>query len=137
MLVEALQGPELLLVLDNCEHLVNGCSELLEPVLGACPELRVLATSREPLRVAGEVVWLVPPLAYAAPQGVPLTDLAQVPAVALFVARARARRPDFVLTTHTAMAIEHLACLFLNYPVLLMLRRSRFANQAEAQDPPR
>ncbi|WP_181019776.1 LuxR C-terminal-related transcriptional regulator [Nonomuraea typhae] len=58
----AVGGGKQLLVLDNCEHLIEHCAELCTYLLGACPDLRVLATSREPLRVAGETVWRVPPL---------------------------------------------------------------------------
>src|SRR5439155_15620663 len=57
-------GPRrLLLVLDNCEHLVDACAQLAAALLAACPELRILATSREPLRIGGEVTWRVPSLA--------------------------------------------------------------------------
>jgi transcriptional regulator with XRE-family HTH domain len=96
-LLEALQRSSLLLVLDNCEHLVDACSALVKQLLRACPELRVLATSREALGVAGEVTWLVPPLAYLAPEKGQLGDLAGLPAVALFVERAHDRRAEFAL----------------------------------------
>jgi hypothetical protein len=58
-----LRSAELLLVLDNCEHLLGACADLAVALLGSCPGLRVLATSREPLGVPGEAVYLVPPLA--------------------------------------------------------------------------
>ena len=58
-----LSGWLTLVILDNCEHLVAACAALTEHLLGACPELRILATSREPLRVPGEVTWRVPSLA--------------------------------------------------------------------------
>ena len=61
-LVEALAGKEMLLVLDNCEHLVEAAARLVDTLLASCPHLRVLATSREPLGVSGEVNWAVPPL---------------------------------------------------------------------------
>ena len=87
-LVWRLGSAELLLVLDNCEHLLGACAELVVTLLGSCPGLRVLATSREPLGVPGEAVYPVPPLAVPAgsdgPQG-----LADAPAVRLFLARAR------------------------------------------------
>ena len=54
-LVEHLKGLRTLLVLDNCEHLIEACADLAETLLRACPDLRILATSREPLRVAGEI----------------------------------------------------------------------------------
>ena len=56
-----------LLILDNCEHLIAACAVLAEHLLGACPGLRILATSREPLRVPGEVTWRVPSLALPDP----------------------------------------------------------------------
>jgi predicted ATPase/DNA-binding SARP family transcriptional activator len=62
-LADALRPRELLLVLDNCEHLIEACAELAETLLAACQGVRVLATSREPLRAAGEIPWQVPPLA--------------------------------------------------------------------------
>jgi predicted ATPase len=87
-LVYRLRSAELLLVLDNCEHLLGACAELAVPLLGRCPGLRVLATSREPLGVPGEAIYPVPPLAVPTgsdgPQG-----LADAPAVRLFLARAR------------------------------------------------
>ncbi len=61
-LAEALRARQLLIVLDTCEHIVDGCAELVQQLLASCPSLRVIATSREPLRVRGETVWRVPPL---------------------------------------------------------------------------
>jgi DNA-binding SARP family transcriptional activator len=86
-----LRSAELLLVLDNCEHLLGACADLAVALLGSAPGVRVLATSREPLGVPGEAVYPVPPLA------VPLESsdaqaLARAPAVRLFVARATAAR---------------------------------------------
>jgi DNA-binding XRE family transcriptional regulator len=62
-LVTALKPKELLLLLDNCEHLVRACAQIAEAVLQQCPDVRILATSREALSIAGEVHWRVPPLA--------------------------------------------------------------------------
>jgi len=81
-LADALKPRELLLVLDNCEHLVDECADLTRVLLARCPRLWVLATSREPLRMAGENVWRVPPLEPA--EG-----------ARLFLARAAAIRPGF------------------------------------------
>src|ERR671931_459983 len=69
-----LQLRRLLLVLDNCEHLVGACATLAERLLGAAPGLHVLATSRQPLRIAGEVVWRVPSLSLPAPRHPPARD---------------------------------------------------------------
>ncbi|MFB9200869.1 LuxR C-terminal-related transcriptional regulator [Nonomuraea spiralis] len=97
-LPEAIGGRRVLLVLDNCEPVIGECAELCRDLLGACPRLTVLATSREPLRVPGETVWRVPPLSLVGEES---------EAVRLFVARATAARPDFELTEETLpLAIE-------------------------------
>jgi predicted ATPase/DNA-binding SARP family transcriptional activator len=87
-LVYRLRSAELLLVLDNCEHLLDTCTELAVTLLGSCPGLRVLATSREPLGVPGEAVYPVPPLPVP-PESAGEQALACAPAVRLFLARAR------------------------------------------------
>ncbi|MBO2465101.1 hypothetical protein J4709_46810, partial [Actinomadura sp. LCR2-06] len=84
-LADALRGPSVLIVLDNCEHVIEECAELTGLLLARCPRMRVLATSREPLRMAGENIWRVPPLE-------------PHEAVRLFADRARAARPGFDVT---------------------------------------
>jgi predicted ATPase len=86
-----LRSAELLLVLDNCEHLLGACADLAVALLGSCPGLRVLATSREPLGVPGEAVYPLPPLAVPA-EGADAQAVARAPAVRLFVARGRSAR---------------------------------------------
>jgi predicted ATPase/DNA-binding SARP family transcriptional activator len=87
-LVYRLRSAELLLVLDNCEHLVDACAELAVTLLGSCPGLRVLATSREPLGVPGEAVYPVPPLPIP-PESADGQAIEHAPAARLFLARAR------------------------------------------------
>jgi predicted ATPase/Tfp pilus assembly protein PilF/DNA-binding XRE family transcriptional regulator len=88
----------LLLVLDNCEHLIDACADAVPVLLAACPGLTVLATSRMALRVRGEQVFLLQPLPLTGvPLGGPSDATEQSPAVALFVERARQANPDFVL----------------------------------------
>ncbi len=87
-----LRPAELLLVLDNCEHLPGACAALAADLLGACPGLRVLATSREPLGVPGEAIFPLPPLAVP-PEGADAQALAAAPAVRLFLARSALTRP--------------------------------------------
>src|SRR5215472_10301171 len=87
-----LRSAELLLVLDNCEHLPGACAALAADLLGSCPGLRVLATSREPLGVPGEAVCPVPPLAVP-PESSDARALAGAAAVRLFLARSALARP--------------------------------------------
>ena len=88
-LAAALASRRLLLVLDNCEHLIGAVARLAETLLGACPRLHILATSREPLRVPGETIWRVPPLALPTLSPTAPESLPQVEAVALFLERAK------------------------------------------------
>lgn len=107
-LVTALASRHLLLILDNCEHLIGAVARLVETLLGACPHLHILATSREPLRVQGETVRRVPPLEVPATNAhvLPSLDsLIEVPAVALFLDRARAHQSDFALTPQNAAVV--------------------------------
>src|SRR5216683_1031108 len=83
-LVAALSKRELLLVLDNCEHVVEVCARVVEELLDKCPRLRVLATSRETLRISGEKTWHVPSLAVPG-KSAGIDDLLRSPAVQLFV----------------------------------------------------
>jgi predicted ATPase len=87
-----LRAAELLLVLDNCEHLLGACADLAVVMLGSAPGLHILATSREPLGVAGEAIYPVPPLAVP-PETAAAQALARAPAVRLFLARASSARP--------------------------------------------
>ena len=89
-LATALRTRGLLLVLDNCEHLVASCAELADQLLRACPHLRLLVTSREPLGIRGEVVWQVPPLSLPEPHSQPsVSQVGTSEAVRLFLERAR------------------------------------------------
>ena len=92
-LAARLREAEVLLLLDNCEHLRHACAELAQALLPACPRLRLLATSREPLGADGETDYPVPPLSGEDAAGEPGESLAS-DAVSLFLARARAARPQ-------------------------------------------
>jgi predicted ATPase/class 3 adenylate cyclase len=94
-LLRFIRDRHMLMVLDNCEHLLDASAALMTALLGACPSLTVLATSREPIGVPGELTWRVPPLS--------LVD----DAVELFSDRARLARPDFTITgANAAIAVE-------------------------------
>lgn len=98
-----LAGRELVLVLDNCEHVVSVCAALAGELLRASPGLRIMATSREPLRVAGETTWSVPPLSVPGPgQLGPLDALLEYEAVRLFVDRAISAAPGLQLEQSSA-----------------------------------
>jgi non-specific serine/threonine protein kinase len=104
-LVERIGVERVLLVLDNCEHVLEASATLLAALLGACPRLSVLTTSREVLRIPGELVREVPALAVPEQPLPPLERLGDYAAVQLFVERARAVRPDFALTAQNARAV--------------------------------
>ncbi|MBF6590749.1 MAG: tetratricopeptide repeat protein [Ktedonobacterales bacterium] len=95
----------LLLVLDNCEHVLEAVASLLAALLAACPNLLVLATSRALLRIRGEQECRLPPLALPTRANDTPASLARVPAVALFLERARQIAPDFALTDANAATI--------------------------------
>jgi class 3 adenylate cyclase len=124
-----LRDRRLLLVLDNCEHLLPGAAPAVAALLGAGPGVTVLATSREPLRVAGEHEHPVPPLALP-----PRPDPARPPdpaalshyeAVALFIERAVAARPDFAVTNATAPAVAELCHRLDGLPLAIELAAAR------------
>ena len=106
-LIEALQNKELLLVMDNCEHLIQASSSLAEALLSSCPRLRILATSREPLAIGGEAVRQVGPLSLPETWngGSSAERLMGCEAVRLFVERARVTAPGFGLTEGNAGAV--------------------------------
>src|SRR6266446_7006158 len=101
----ALSSKQLLLVLDNCEHLVGAAASMAEALLRANPAARVIATSREPLRAEGECLYRVPPLAVPTEGSQDAEDPLRYGAVGLFVARARAAAPQFSLDGCVAAAI--------------------------------
>jgi predicted ATPase len=120
-LLEYLRSREVLLVLDNFEQLV-AAAPLTVQALKLAPRLKLLVTSREPLRVRDEQIVLVPPLALPDPAHLPdLEHLVQIPAVALFVERAREARPDLTLTSENAATIVELCQRLDGLPLALEL----------------
>ena len=123
-LIEALRPKPSLLVLDNCEHLLQACAALANNLLRACPKLRVLATSREPLGITGEVVYRVPPLAVPQPGGA-LQGLAQADAVRLFADRACAVVPAFSITEKNIRAVLEVCRQLDGIPLAIELAAAR------------
>ncbi|MCW3053238.1 MAG: adenylate/guanylate cyclase protein, partial [Chthonomonadales bacterium] len=109
LLIEFLQPRSLLLVLDNCEHVVNACALLVDRLLLACPDLTILATSRQALQSEGETTWRIPPLPVPDPQAqLTLEEFARFEAVRLFVERAGAIKPHFKLSAANAPEIARI-----------------------------
>ncbi|WP_132191640.1 MULTISPECIES: BTAD domain-containing putative transcriptional regulator [Kribbella] len=120
-LVEVIADRRMLLVLDNCEHLVQEVADLVDSLLAACPRLRVLTTSREPLSIPGEHLHQVGPL------GLPPVDSVDdaYPSVQLFVDRARAVRPDFAITDNNRQAIAEICRRLDGMPLAIELAAAR------------
>jgi predicted ATPase/DNA-binding SARP family transcriptional activator len=123
-LLDALAGKHVVIVLDNCEHLVEASARLADQLLAQCPQLRILATSREPLGIFGETLLVVPPL------GQPAADAAAVdalgfPAVRLFADRAAAVSPDFVVDDHSVHTVIEIVRRLDGLPLAIELAAAR------------
>jgi predicted ATPase/class 3 adenylate cyclase/tetratricopeptide (TPR) repeat protein len=114
----------LLLVLDNCEHLVDACASLVDALLRAAPDARVLASSREALNVAGEQTYPLPPLALPDPQS-SAADAERSDAGRLFVERARLRQPAFALSERNVKAVAQICARLDGIPLALELAAAR------------
>jgi predicted ATPase/DNA-binding SARP family transcriptional activator len=116
----------MLVVLDNCEHLVQACAELAEMIVRACPQVRLLATSREALGVSGETAWLVPALSLPPQSGRVSADTVLVSeAGQLFLDRARAVLPSFAITDANAAAIARICRRLDGIPLAIELAAAR------------
>jgi predicted ATPase len=125
-LTHHLHSRTLLLLLDNCEHLLEACCSLTEALLQACPRLHILATSRERLNLAGEQTYRVPSLSLPDPSRLPsVEDLERYEAVHLFIDRARSARSTFVVTPGSAPALAQLCVRLDGIPLALELAAAR------------
>jgi predicted ATPase/DNA-binding NarL/FixJ family response regulator len=133
-LLAALRPRQLLLVLDNCEHLIAAVAELTGRLLAACPALQVLATSRAPLHLLGEHAFPVPPLPLApATDSISAERATMSSAVRLFVIRAQAARPDFELTDANAGAVDAICRRLDGLPLALELAAARVRHLTPAE----
>jgi predicted ATPase/DNA-binding CsgD family transcriptional regulator/Tfp pilus assembly protein PilF len=123
-LAEALRSRHMLLMLDTCEHHVSDCATLVQLLLARCPWLRIIATSREPLRVRGETVWRVQPLDLP-PDDADGDELADHEAIRLFAVRAAGARPGFALTRDNAPAVARLCRTLDGIPLGIELSAAR------------
>ncbi len=125
-LLAALRDRRLLLVLDNCEHLLDACARLVDVLLRGCSQLQILATSREALGIGGEVARRVPSLTTPpTDQPTPIERLAEYEAVQLFVARALTVQPGFVMTNQNASAVAQLCWRLDGIPLAIELAAAR------------
>ena len=119
-------GKRLLLVLDNCEHLIAACATCADVLLHAAPELRILVTSREPLAIAGETTYRVPSLQVPDPEHLPLpAALAQCESVRLFVERGVAVLPGFTVTEANSPALGEICMRLDGIPLAIELAAAR------------
>ena len=135
-----LRDRQVLLVLDNCEHLLEACAQLVEALLHASPGLKVLATSREPLGIAGEAVFGVRSLPFPDPDHLPpIEKLREYIAISLFVDRARLVLPDYQATDHNALSLARICQRLDGIPLAIEMAAARVnvlstANLAERLD---
>lgn len=129
-LFSRLHDRRLLLVLDNCEHLVDACAELVEQLLRCCPKLRIVATSREPLKVAGERAYHVPALSLP---GHEATLDGSTEAVRLFVERASAVQPAFRFNSYVAPAVAEICRRLDGVPLAIEMAAARVEMLTPAQ----
>lgn len=123
---EGIRDKHLLLVLDNCEHLTEAVASIVAELLSACPRLKILATSRESLRIAGE--WLYPVPAFDLPREILSMDLEtalELSALALFAERARAVRPDFALNSENISTVSTICAQLDGLPLAIELIAAR------------
>ncbi|MFC9763557.1 LuxR C-terminal-related transcriptional regulator [Rhodococcus jostii] len=126
LLTDYLADKDVLLVLDNCEHLLEAVAALADTVLRTCPGVHILATSREPLRVRGEAVTRVPPMQTPNPDHVSsLRGLPSYESVALFLQRAVAAVPTFELTEENQVAVAQICARLDGLPLPIELAAAR------------
>ncbi len=125
-LADYLRPKELLLVLDNCEHLIEACAHLATHLLSACPRVRILATSREALGVAGETTWPVPSLSLPDLDRLPPTDrLTEYEALRLFIERATSAVPAFTVNDRNVAALAQVCRRLDGIPLAIELAAAR------------
>jgi len=126
LLLDYLRSKKLLLVLDNCEHLIAACAELVEMLLSKAPTVKIIATSREALGVSGELIWHVPSLSLPdVRQVATIAQLSQYEAVQLFIERAMLVQSHFQITNANAPAIAQICFRLDGIPLAIELAAAR------------
>ena len=129
---DRLRDARLLLALDNCEHVLDRCGELVDLILDAAPAVRVLATSQERLGVAGEQIWPLNPLSVPS-SGSGVKEASASGAVRLFVDRAASARPGFLLSDENVAAVADICCRLDGLPLALELSAARISALSPGQ----
>jgi predicted ATPase len=128
-LAERVEHRSMLLVLDNCEHLLDECADVVDALTRRCAAMHVLATSRQVLGVPGEVVWRVPSMAIPPDRDLPPIDaLSEFDGVRLFCERAARGRPGFTLSPDNATAVATICRRVDGIPLALELAAARVRN---------
>jgi pentatricopeptide repeat protein len=131
-LAAALSARRALLVLDNCEHVIEATAALTDRLLGDCPDLRILATSREPLDIIGEALWPVEPLSLP-PEHATATEAQTYAAVRLLSDRASAARHDFEVTDQTVSHVVRICRALDGIPLAIELAAARLRTMTVEQ----
>jgi predicted ATPase/DNA-binding SARP family transcriptional activator len=131
-LIAAIREREALLILDNCEHVIEAAAKFADRVLGECRRLRILATSREPLGITGEALWLVEPLALPEGDASP-GEIASSPAVRLLRDRAGAVRKDLGVDEHTLSTMVRICRALDGMPLAIELAAARLRTMSIEQ----
>ena len=124
-LLDALTPQDVLIVLDNCEHLIGGCAKTADAILRRCPRVRLLATSREPLGISGETIYRVPSLSLPAPDDSGCSAAGSSDAVALFADRATAQGVNLPLDEETAAVVVSVCRRLDGMPLAIELAAAR------------
>ena len=129
LVVEHLGKKDVLIILDNCEHLLDGCADLVDRIMAVCPNVKILATTREVLEVEGEQSWRVPSLEVATDG----TQAESSESVRLFEARAKSANPTFELTSENARVVAEICERLDGIPLAIELAASRVTHLTPQQ----
>ena len=132
-IVQALAGQDSVIVLDNCEHLIDAAAKFCDEVIRHCPKVRFLATSREPLGIDGERVYRVPSMSLPERNAETAGELAASDAVLLFVERAQRHKPSFVLDDPSVPLVATICLRLDGIPLALELAAARLSSMSLAQ----
>jgi predicted ATPase/class 3 adenylate cyclase len=125
LITQYMKSKQLLLLLDNCEHLIEACAQLADHLLRTCPKVKIIASSREALSISGETIFSVPSLSLPKSSTRSPDELLQSEAVQLFVERATAAQPNFLLTEQNAPAVNRICRRLDGIPLALELAAAR------------